>query len=296
MTRLLIITLTVFVSLTWLGAGEAKAAWPCTWAPGEYQVGEDRGVPLCERDESLVQRPTQPVYVATNYYAAAWHGESPVVWMVAGYGSVAAAEASALDKCKKAMGKGCTIAQSNFNGAFVSVIGMNGQLYAATDTTRKKAEKRALEHCAKQKDICAVNTWMEAPAGNQTPFYTPPKGDPRNVYAAVAWPKEPVAATKEDLTIYVSTGHATLKAAETGVLDFCKSQTGKECVLIHTIASTYFVMVKRSDDQVSVEGSPTEDLAKKVVKERCPKGLKCTMTGIIPAWQGGNIAHKPFAP
>lgn len=31
----------------------AEAAFPCTWAEGEYQVGENNGTPLCERREDL---------------------------------------------------------------------------------------------------------------------------------------------------------------------------------------------------------------------------------------------------
>ena len=34
-------------------ASQAQAAFPCTWAEGEYQVGENNGTPLCERQEDL---------------------------------------------------------------------------------------------------------------------------------------------------------------------------------------------------------------------------------------------------
>ena len=36
-----------------LFATAAQAAFPCTWAEGEYQVGEDNGTPLCERQEDF---------------------------------------------------------------------------------------------------------------------------------------------------------------------------------------------------------------------------------------------------
>ena len=294
MTRSFFLSISLLMAVIFLGTGEAEAAWPCTWAPGEYQVGEDRGVPLCEQ-RAAASQPSAPIQLATNYFAAAWHGDSPVVWMVAGYGSSGAAERNALDHCNKAMGKGCVLAQSSYNGAFALVIGMNGQLFSATDVKRKGAERRALDHCKKQGDICAPNGWMEAPAGDRNVKAYLPEGNPNNIFATAAWPKEPKAATVQDLTIYVSSGHASGEAAKTAALEFCQSQTGLPCIVVHTVASTNLVLMKRSDERIAVEGSPTKEMANKVVKERCPKGIKCTVTAVIPAWQVGNVVHKPFA-
>jgi hypothetical protein len=50
-----------------LAPTSAHAAFPCTWAPGEVQVGEDNGVPLCEQcgtSGSQGRAPSTPDYSA----------------------------------------------------------------------------------------------------------------------------------------------------------------------------------------------------------------------------------------
>lgn len=284
--------------------------YPCANGPGpgERQVGYQdggngiAGFPVCVRDEPVGPAPP-PMQAVDNYYAAAWHATgSANAWLSAGYASSSDAEAAAIAACNRDMGGGCSLAQSNVNGGLSIARGMNGSLYAASRPTARQADSQVLKACDKANDFCVVINGLTATPGRQEAGTSVrrqidifrPQGNFRKTFGVAVWGS---SASDPGIinTIYIATGHASMETAQQAALEACQKQGGGNCEVARIISDTFFVAIKRSDNLMSISSSPTEKMAVEIARKTCPKKIKCTVTAVIPAWQGGIVEHQPFA-
>jgi Domain of unknown function (DUF4189) len=78
-----------------------QAAIPCTWAPGEVQVGDDRGVPLCEQRGGGDAESAPGPQWEKRWGAIAIDEEASRFGGVEGFSSKGQAENAAVSACKK---------------------------------------------------------------------------------------------------------------------------------------------------------------------------------------------------
>ena len=149
----------------------ANAAFPCTWAPGEVQVGEDNGVPLCEQ-----RGPTQPVSggpvadaprfpgslrMVDTYFAVAFHPGANDPWAIwKNQKSLQNAEERVLGACNSLMGSGCVLVGSGKNSyvllGYQKSESAEPQLVeVGIGESQKAAEKNLVEKCKAKGLKCA---------------------------------------------------------------------------------------------------------------------------------------------
>jgi hypothetical protein len=279
----------------------ALAAYPCTGAPGEVQVGENNGVPLCEQRGGPAQgpAPVQMVWV-DNHYALAAHSDASDVWVAIGYPNGETAKQAALSACAADMGQGCNPMSSSYNSSYVVGIGKEGGIYTDWDSTVAKARKRLTDVCTKNNDVCSELSNGTASQGRKVAGsafrYTPeiwrPKGNFRHVYAAAAWvdPASPVAT----LDVWIASGHRSPDEAIQAAVDTCARDTGSKCVFVRSVASTFMYAYLDKDNQLSIGTSPTTELVKSILARNCKKAMKCRLTGVFDARQGGVVRHQAY--
>lgn len=286
-------------------------SYPCAGGagPGERQVGYQEagigiaGYAICVRDEpeGPAPPPRPAMLPINNYHAAAWQDLSSNVWMSAGYGSPADAESAAVDACNLDMGGGCVVAVSSVNGGLSVARGSTGTLFAAGMPTARAAENEVLGNCQKKNDFCVVINGLTAMPGshaagtsvNRKKETFRPKGDFRKMYGAVASGSDPSDPQNVN-TLYIATGYRLEEEAGQKAVEACIKQGSGGCAVASIISDAFFIAVKRSDNLIAIASSPSKKLAVKIVKETCLKTIKCTITAIIPAWQGGIIKHQPL--
>ncbi|RDV02959.1 DUF4189 domain-containing protein [Sphingorhabdus pulchriflava] len=158
---LLVIIASFFASIVF--PESANAAFPCTWAPGEVQVGEDNGVPLCEQ-----RGPTQPtsggaaadaprfpspLRLVDTYFAVAFHPGANDPWAIwKNQISLQNAEERVLAACNAVMGIGCKIVGSGANSFVVLGYQMDQSagpqlVELGVGTSLKKARQNLKEKC-----------------------------------------------------------------------------------------------------------------------------------------------------
>lgn len=277
----------------------AHAAYPCTGAPGEIQVGQDNGVPLCEQRGGPAQGPA-PAQMAwvDNHYALAAHPDASDAWVAIGYPNGEAAKQAALSACAADMGQGCNPMSNSYNSSYVVGIGKEGMVYTNWDSTLAKARKRFAAGCAKNNDVCIELSNGTASPGRKVAGssfrYTPeiwrPKGNFRHIYAAAAWVDQTSSAAPLD--VWVASGHRSPNDAIQSAVDACTRDTGSKCLAIQTVASTFMYAYLIDNVTLAVGTSPTAKLAKSIMDRRCKKGTKCKLTGVFDARQGGVVRHQ----
>lgn len=277
----------------------AHAAFPCTWAPGEVQVGENNGVPLCEQRGGPAQgpAPVQMVWV-DNHYALAAHSYASDVWVAIGYPNGEAAKQAAMSACAADMGQDCVPMSNSYNSSYVVGIGKEGVVYSEWDSTVAKARKRLTDVCTKNNDVCSELSNGTASQGRKVAGsffrYTPeiwrPKGNFRHIFAAAAWVDQTSSAAPLD--VWVASGHRSPDDAIQAAVATCTRETGSKCLAIQTVASTFMYAYIIDDVTLAVGTSPTAKLAKSIMDRRCKKGKKCKLTGVFDARQGGVVRHQ----
>lgn len=293
-----VVGLLLALAMFWF-ASPAYAAYPCTGAPGEVQVGQDNGVPLCEQRGGPSQglAPAQMVWV-DNHYALAGHLDASDVWGAIGYPNGETAKQAALSACAGDMGQGCVPLSNSYNSSYVVGIAKEGAVYSEWDSTVAKARKRLTDGCAKENDVCSELSNGTANPGRKVAGssfrYTPeiwrPKGNFRHVYAAAAWVDQTSSAAPLD--VWVASGHRSPDDAIQAAVDTCTRDTGSKCLAVQTIASTFMYAYLIDDVLLAVGTSPTAKLAKSIMDRRCKKGKKCKLTGVFDARPGGVVRHQ----
>lgn len=114
------------------------------------------------------------------------------------------------------------------------------------------------------------------------------------MYGAVASGTDPSDPENVN-TLYIATGYRSAEAAEQEAVGACIKQGSGSCAVARIISDAFFVAIRRSDNLIAIASSPSEKLAAKIVNETCPKTIKCAITAMVPAWQGGIIKHQPLA-
>lgn len=297
----------LLAAVMFLNPGTAQAqTFPCTWGPGEVQVGVNNGVPLCQqRGSSGTYAPPTPVYAIDNYSAAAWHADSADVWMVGGFSSEGRAVAAAIASCNQAMGGGCTKAASNVNGGLAIARGVEGGLYARSDRNDGNAKRGVLKHCKSQGDECIViNSMMSRPGrttnpsrGGESQEFFPPHGDFRSKYAAAAWVDgTKLAGRPWSADVWFSGGHGSRAQAQQAAQTACEQALRSPCLVAMTVANTMMVVSQRDGSNITLGAGPTEAMATARSMAECRKIKgKCSAAGTFTAYTQGTIRHDPLA-
>ncbi len=277
----------------------SHAAFPCTWAPGEVQVGVNNGVPLCEQRGGSSQGTgsAQMVWV-DNHYALAGHNDAVGTWTAIGYSDGEAAKQAAMNACMADMGAGCIFFLKSFNSSYATGMGRAGAIYADWDSTVAKARKRFMDKCQKNKDFCVELSTGTAKPGRKiagTSFrYTPevwrPKGNFRHVYSAAAW-VDP-SSSVYPLDVWISSGYSNSEDASRAARNMCTSDSGAKCEHVLGIASAFIYVALTDSNNMIVGSSPTAKLAKSIMASKCDKKLKCKLTGVFDSRQSGVIRHR----
>jgi hypothetical protein len=292
------IGLLLAVAIMWFSS-PAQAAFPCTGAPGEVQVGQDNGVPLCEQRGGGSQGPA-PVAMewVDNYYALASHADASHAWVAIGYPNRESAIQAANSACAADMGQACKPMLSSFNSSYVVGIGKQGAVYTEWDSTVAKARKRLTNLCTKYEDVCFELSNGTAGPGRKVAGssfrYTPeiwrPKGNFRHAYAASAW-ADPASGVAP-IDVWMASGHRDPNDAARAAVDACARDTGAKCVFARSVASTFMYAYLNKDNELGIGASPTSKLVKPIMAKNCSKAMKCKLTGVFDARQPGIIRHR----
>lgn len=179
------------ISLVFVATSEnsAYSAFPCTWAPGEVQVGDDKGVPLCEQhgpseynqggDSTGAEAPRFPgqLRLVDTYIAVAMHKAANDPWAIWGNPtSLQNAEERALEACNSVMRGECYIAASGAN-IFVSLgyarlegalqliaAGSGATLDQAIEDALRKCESKGFD-CISSKEVSFGTAQVRDPGG-----------------------------------------------------------------------------------------------------------------------------------
>jgi Domain of unknown function (DUF4189) len=294
----LVSALLLLLTAEWLSS-PAQAAFPCTWAPGEVQVGENNGVPVCEQRGGPAQgpAPTEMVWV-DNHYALATHKEASDMWTAIGYPDGEAATQAAMAACNADMGGGCYFFLKSFNSSYTIGLGRHGSVYANWDATVAKARKRLTAQCRENNDICfEISTGTAKPgrkvAGTSfrfTPEIWRPQGNFRRVYAA-AVQVDPSSSTYP-VDVWIASGYSNPTDARHAALDACTNDSNANCQYQWGIANTFLYVAVINGKKAIVGSSPTAELAKSVMAGQCGKKLKCKLTGVFDSRQSGITHHS----
>lgn len=274
------------------------------------QGARNSGEPSTTNNQDLVDelKKTRQKGHFDNYYAVAFHPDASDVFIMGGATKREAAENDARLLCgvnmlvkagaDNASAEKCAVVFSSYNNVASFARGMNGDFYYAWDADTSKSDAAVLANCRKQNDFCTVfRQWVAHPTTSYAPTQEShqPEGNFRKVYASAAWQHEQSSKSPVDNVVYVTGGHATKAAAEQAAVEACQLQSEHPCTAARTVADTFIVVMQRSDKQVSITSSPTEDMVATIAKEVCGAGLTCTVTSIVPASQTGVTKYVPFA-
>lgn len=292
----LLIALTVMLYSVPGFESAANAAFPCTWAPGEVQVGEDRGTPLCEQRGPPAPPPPPMVWVE-NHFALAAHPDAADMWVAIGYPNGEAASNAALSACAQDMGTGCLFMIKSYNSSYVIAIGSTGQVYTNWDSTVAKARKIVMADCKKAGDVCVETSNGTAKPGRKVagssfqyrPEIWRPKGNFRHVFSSAAWIEPVVAGSSND--VWIATGYHNAKEAEQAAVNQCTRDSGFKCAPARTVASAFLYVAHYGAGEARVGSSPTEKLAKTIMQTNCGKKTKCTLAAVYSPWKTGVVRH-----
>jgi hypothetical protein len=179
------------ISLTFLvmWTMPAFAAFPCTWGPGEYQVGDDKGVPLCEKNEMPQggRQQTEPKSVMPprvfkkmdTTVVVVMHPDADDPWMIWDTFLPDARE-KALAACEQAMqDKKCEVREEGKNIA-VALVYKDYHLVDAVAgkdkaTAKENARKKCGNDCLIDSIIVATPQYYYGGIDTDTKTYFPTK-------------------------------------------------------------------------------------------------------------------------
>jgi Domain of unknown function (DUF4189) len=132
----------------------AHAAFPCTWAPGEVQVGENNGVPLCEQRGGSSQgaAPAGPQW-ASRWGAIAVDGAAGKFGGVEEMTSGSRAKKAAIKLCRQNGGSDCKIAAAYGNQCGALAWG-DGKYASYSGPDYDKAIAGAVAYCSETTKNC----------------------------------------------------------------------------------------------------------------------------------------------
>ena len=280
-------------------AGEAQAAFPCTWAPGEVQVGDDRGTPLCEqRGDPNAPPPPQMAWV-DNHFAIAAHPDAADMWVAIGYPNGASAQQAAVAACNQDMGTGCQFMITSYNSSYSIGIGATGRVYTNWDSSAAKAKKRMLAECRKIGDVCVETSHGTASPGrkiagsasNYNREIWRPTGNFRHQFASAAWVEPNDQGGSND--VWIATGYRSAQEAENAALQSCMHDSGHSCAAARTVASVFLYIAQTKDGEIRLGSSPTEKMAQSIMRANCGKSAKCKLVALYNPWKSGLIRFRP---
>jgi hypothetical protein len=299
----------------WPAAAQGTFVCPGGPGPGEIQVGMTPGgngvasVPVCASNgrSQPGQSAPPPVQMRAldNYFAAAWHPQSSDAWIVAGFSDENRAKAAALSACNRVMGTGCTVANSNVNGALVIARGTTGELYASSRATRGSAEKEVKQYCRSQNDECEVINWVTAAPGSAQVGSSvsekidvfQPRGNPRRSHGAIAWVDSSKLGAKPWIgDVWAVAGRPSADKAKADVLEICQRDTGTPCVAALVASDVFVAVTERDGIAVTAASGATVDLANKRAMDECKRQAgKCRVASTFSLSQDLTTRFDPFA-
>ena len=216
-----------------------------------------------------------------TYISAAGHADGADVWTAWNFRSREAAEASVLARCRAAMGAGCMISHTGYNGSIAVARQHDGTWLGSFGATPESARKLVLDRCG-EGGRCRVErvftTVRSAPGSdlarkNKEQIYGPAKGaNSRLLRGAVAW----TAPINGAVTLVVTGGHLSQAAAEKAAVDRCNQENSGKCTLAQWGASVSNIVYVRNDNDVRVMMYFTKSEAIKLQQDQCRQAkAKC---------------------
>lgn len=284
------------LAIAWVSP--AEAAFPCTWAPGEVQVGDDRGTPLCEQRGNPEAPPLPQMDWVANHYAIAAHPDAADMWVAIGYPDGGSATQAALSACQDDMGPGCQFMITSYNSSYSIGIGSTGRVYTNWDSTAAKAKALLLADCRKAGDICFELSHGTAKPGRKVVGAAStynreiwrPKGNFRHVFASAAWIEPVVPGSPND--VWIATGYGTAQEAESAAVQICARESGLQCAPVRTVASVFLYIAQDKTGGIRIGSSPTEKMASTVMSTNCKKSEKCKLVGVYNPWKKGALRFR----
>lgn len=182
-----------------------------------------------------------------RFVAVAMHTDAGDVWATWNQRSDEAAKKAALDACNGVMRGGCTIAQSGFNSSVAVARRHDRGIAVSWGATPEVARTEAMQSCGKMSPKCElIHMFTAAPSSEGRPRdYFPDNRVPRNHYAFLAWPKEPVTNQWRNKA-WVASGYG-YDALQKQLLERCRQDSGAECI-ISQVAVNDAVIVKHQNE------------------------------------------------
>ncbi len=216
-----------------------------------------------------------------TYVSAAGHVDGADVWAAWNFRSREAAEANVLTRCSAAMGAGCTISHTGYNGSIAVARQHDGSLWGSFEATPESARKLVLDQCG-EGGRCRVErvfTAVRSAPGsdlarkNKEQIYGPAKGaNSRLLRGAVAW----TAPINGAVTLVVTGGHLSQAAAEKAAVDRCNQENSGKCTLAQWGASVSNIVYVRNDNDVRVLMYFTKSEVIKLQQDLCRQAkAKC---------------------
>lgn len=291
---LLRIRYAIVLLLAALGAAAPASAqyapFPCTWAPGERQVGQTMQgpvvVPLCINEAPGQASSSSP---AGTYAAFAFHEDASDIWIDGSYvGPNHFGARISLEQCTRVMGSGCQSGGTWGNATLVVYRNGRGVLFWALAYDKAGVAKA-------QKD-CRGDAFLPCEQvykfGSSTREHFP-GNEIRKRYLAAAW----VAGEKGyDGKLYIASGEPTFRSAAEKAIKACQAATGApECTLIDYTADG-ILLTFRSDTNDGALVETTAARAIKAAERRCKKAkVRCTLQAQFDARKAGQFVHE-FSP
>lgn len=300
---------TTLAVLAFAASASAENGCPTGMVPtGQPQPGtENSGVfiPMCTAaalppEQAYEPSPSTPVNYVSSHLAVAWHPDASDVWATWNQRTEAKAQEVALAACNRAMGGGCSIAQSAANSSVAIARDKSDLLWSAWGATPKDAKKAIAKHCASQNVQCKVDRvftaepWPEPQSftdeqrriidstGVMAGHYAPDRIK-RHRYAMVAWPRTVPAAPWTD-RVWLDSGRQGYAQTERALLERCKRDSGVDCVLGRSVANGLLIHYVRDQGQNMWLSAPSAKEGKTILKKECAKTKsECRIIGSYDA-------------
>ena len=263
------------------------------------------GVPYCNDLGTKPVVPPRPKGWVDVYVSVAWHPDANDVWAIwnvrESQGGQAAADDAVLSDCRKAMGDGCSIANSGINTSIAIARDNSGFTAYGAGATHDAAKNQVLNDCSLRNTTCTVEhvftakPWLEYTdvAGFDELKQYRPNGRVIEARHGVA-----ILSGNDGRKVWIGSGYETVSAAQAAVIGKCQAESAGLCNEMLVNRNGSIAIYHDENLNIGLVNGRNANDVRLAVRKICDQDrVKCTIIEIVNVKQPGfkviDAAVKP---